>query len=609
MLFRIIHHSSSRIPPNFQNYATSFMKVLFPYLARHKDLVALALLLAMINQVFSMFDPYLVGRIIDQYLNQAPAYYQSEFIKGAGLLLLAIVGVALVSRIAKNFQDYFVNVITQRVGARMYADGLAHSLDLPYHVFENQRSGTTLNVLQKVRNDVERLISASVNIVFTASVGLAFVAFYASTVNWLVVPAYLSTVPLLGSVTYFLGGKIKKIQKHLVTQSTELAGSTVESLRNIELIKALGLAQQETVRLNRTTDRILDLELQKVKYLRMLSFAQGTVVNLLRTGIMFLLLFLVYKGEVTPGQFMTLLFYSFAIFNPLLELGNVVSIFRESETSLENFAAIMAIPKEAKPENPVQLNQISSLAFQKVSYSYENSKHKAVEQVNLEVGKGETIAFVGPSGSGKSTIIKLLVGLYRPQEGNIVFDNHKVEEIDLDMLRNQIGLVTQETHLFAGSIRENLLFVNPDATDQQLWNVLDMASCQNLMARADNGLDTYIGEGGVKVSGGEKQRLAIARALLRSPQILIFDEATSALDSLTEEEIMKTIEKISAGKNHLVVMVAHRLSTVMKADRIYVMEKGRILEKGSHQALLEVKGLYQAMWRQQIGERRETAIV
>lgn len=585
------------------------MKVLFPYLAKHKALIVLALFLAMVNQVFSMIDPYLVGRIIDEYLNQAPAYYQSEFLTGAGLLLLAIVGVAFVSRIAKNFQDYFVNVITQRVGAKMYADGLAHSLELPYQVFENQRSGTTLNVLQKVRTDVEKLISAFINIVFTSTVGLAFVVFYASSVHWAVVPAYLATVPVLGSVTYYLGTRIKQIQKKLVAQSTDLAGSTVESLRNIELIKALGLAQQETERLNRTTDRILGLELEKVKYLRMLSFVQGTLVNLLRTGIMFLLLYLVFESAVTPGQFMTLLFYSFVIFSPLQEMGNVVSIFRESETSLENFADIMATPKEPKPPNPIQLHHVSSLAFDSVSYTYNSTKFPAVDQVNIELHKGETIAFVGPSGSGKSTLIKLLVGLYQPTQGRILFDGENMENLDLDILRNQIGLVTQETHLFAGSIRENLLFVNPNATDLQLWNVLELASCHNLLQRAEKGLDTYIGEGGVKVSGGEKQRLAIARALLRNPQILIFDEATSALDSLTEEEIMKTIEKISAGKSHLVLMVAHRLSTVMHADRIYVMEKGKVHEEGSHQQLLDKSGLYHAMWRQQIGERRDVSLI
>lgn len=551
-----------------------------------------------------MFDPYLVGRIIDEYLTDFQKYSRDEFFKGAGMLLLGIVGVAFVSRIAKNFQDYFVNVITQKIGARIYSDGLSHSLELPYQVFENQRSGTTLSVLQKVRTDVEKLITSFISILFTAIVALAFVVFYAARVHWIIVPLYGATIPILGSVVFFLGGRIKKIQKRLVAQSTELAGSTVESLRNIELIKALGLSQQEIIRLNKTTDKILDLELQKVKFLRMLSFTQGTMVNLLRTGIMFVLLFLVYDGKITPGQFMTLIFYSFAIFNPLQELGNIINIYRESEASLENYEAIMATPKELQPIDAQKINQIQKIEFKQVSFRYEGSSHDAVEQIDLQMQKGETVAFVGPSGSGKSTVMKMLVGLYRPLTGEILYNGLSINKIDLEGLRSQLGLVTQETHLFAGTIRENLLFVNPDARDEELWKVLEKASCESLMKRASKGLDTYIGEGGVKVSGGEKQRLAIARALLRDPKMMIFDEATSALDSITEMEIMQTIQQISSSKEHLVVMVAHRLSTVMHADRIYVMEHGQLLEQGSHSELLEMKGLYSAMWRQQIGERR-----
>lgn len=585
------------------------MKILLNYLKEHSSLILFALVLATVNQVFSMLDPFLVGKIIDQYLTKFEAYEREDFLKGAGLLLLGIVGVAFISRIAKNFQDYFVNVITQKIGAKIYSDGLAHSLELPYEVFENQRSGTTLNVLQKVRQDVEKLINASVNIIFTSFIALSFVCFYAWKVHWLVAPMYAATIPLLGSVVYFLGGRIKKIQRRLVAQTTELSGSTVESLRNIELIKALGLSQQEIKRLNNTTDRILDLELEKVKYLRMLSFAQGTMVNLLRTGIMFCLLFLVFNRQISPGQFMTLIFYSFAIFNPLQEMGNVINIFRESEASLENFAQIMNTPKEPVPLEARKISEVQNIEFHGVAYQYSSAAQPAVEEISLSMAKGQTIAFVGPSGSGKSTLIKLLVGLYRPQKGEISYNGVNISQLDLEDLRNSLGLVTQETHLFAGSIRENLLFVNPGATDDQLWDVLHRASCDNLMKRADKGLDTYIGEGGVKVSGGEKQRLAIARALLRKPKILIFDEATSALDSLTEEDIIQTIQRISATKSHLVVMVAHRLSTIMHADQIFVMEHGQLLEKGSHEELLQMKGLYSAMWRQQIGERRRTMVV
>ena len=217
--------------------------------------------------------------------------------------------------------------------------------------------------------------------------------------------------------------------------------------------------------------------------------------------------------------------------------------------------------------------------------------------------KGETIAFVGPSGSGKTTLVKLLVGLYQPQQGTIYYNEATHSTIDLNFFRKQIGFVTQETHLFSGTIRENLLFVQPQATDQECLEALEKASCQNLLARANKGLDTLIGEGGIKISGGEKQRLSIARALLRNPSLLVFDEATSSLDSLTEDEITQTISKLSSQANLMIILIAHRLSTILHADRIFVLEKGQIIEQGKHHDLLEQKGLYYAMWRQQIGER------
>jgi ATP-binding cassette subfamily B protein len=214
------------------------------------------------------------------------------------------------------------------------------------------------------------------------------------------------------------------------------------------------------------------------------------------------------------------------------------------------------------------------------------------------------VAFVGPSGAGKTTLVKLLVGLYPPMKGHVKYNSIDSTEIDLLDLRKQLGFVTQDAQLFSGTIRENLLFVKPSATDEELLEVLHKASCDKLLARAEDGLNSTIGEGGIKVSGGEKQRLSIARAILRNPNLLIFDEATSALDSITEEEINATIRNIS-DKNRITVLIAHRLSTVMHADTIFVLEQGKIIEQGRHETLLEGKGLYYAMWRQQIGERKK----
>jgi ATP-binding cassette subfamily B protein len=585
------------------------MSTLYRYLRDYWNLVALALVLAAVNQVFSLLDPLIFRHIIDSYATRFHEYTSSQFIRGVSVLLAAAVGVAFVSRVAKNFQDYYVNLITQQVGARIYADGIRHSLELPYAQFEDQRSGETLGMLQKVRTDVEKLISISVNLLFTTLIGVIFVMFYAAKVHWSIGPAYLLTIPLLGGLSSLLSHKIKAVQQVIVKETTALAGSTTESLRNIELVKSLGLAQQEIERLNSTTAKILKLELKKVRYLRSLSFIQGTFVNMLRTSILFLMLYLIFTQRITVGQFFSLFIYSFFIFGPLQELGNVVNTYRETEVSLHNFEKILALEPEPRPDHPVPLSQLETLAFEDVGFQHQSASHPALAGISFQVSRGETIAFVGPSGAGKTTLVKLLVGLYRPQTGHISYNQTKEDEIDIDTLRDKIGFVTQDAQLFSGSIRENLLFVRPDATDAECMAVLRHASVDSLLARADRGLDTVIGEGGVKVSGGEKQRLSIARALLRRPQLLVFDEATSSLDSLTEEEISSTIRDVAATRDAITILIAHRLSTVLHADRIYVLERGRICESGDHEELIARKGLYYAMWRQQVGEGRPSGLL
>jgi ATP-binding cassette subfamily B protein len=580
------------------------MRTLSRYLRPYWRLVVLALFLAAVNQVFSLLDPLIFRHVIDSYATQYDKYTRPQFFRGVALLLSMAVGVAFVSRVAKNFQDYFVNVVVQRVGADLYSDGIRHSLALPFQTFEDQRSGETLGKLQKVRSDTERFIAAFVNMVFTTLVGVIFVMIYAFKVHWAIAPAFLLTVPLLGVLSSVLSKRIKTIQKVIVAETTALAGATTESLRNIELVKSLGLAKQEELRLNATTEKILKLELKKVRYLRSLSFIQGTAVNFLRTCILFLMLYLIFEKQITVGQFFSLLIYSFFIFGPLQELGNVINVYRETEASLAKFDEIFEIPIDPKPASPVALGDLKTLEFDDVSFTHATASAPALAGVTFDVSRGHTVAFVGPSGAGKTTLVKLLVGLYRPGAGRILYNGIGSDRIDLDKFRERIGFVTQDAQLFSGTIRENLLFVRPEATDAECLDVMRRAAATSLLNRADKGLDTVIGEGGMKISGGEKQRLSIARALLRDPHLLVFDEATSSLDSLTEEEISRTMRDVAESANVITVLIAHRLSTVLHADRIYVLERGRIVEQGHHDALLDAKGLYYAMWRQQVGERR-----
>jgi ATP-binding cassette subfamily B protein len=588
--------------PFFYFWRTN-MNILISYLKKHRWIVVMALFLAAMNIGFSLLDPYITGQILDKVIEKRSVLQYEEYLRQVLTLVGMAIGVAMISRIAKNFQDYFTNIITQKVGAAMYADGLRHSLELPYQVFEDQRSGETLGILQKVRLDCEKFITSFISILFVSLIGMVFVIVYSASVSYKVTLVYFAAIPIITFVSMAMSRKIKTIQKRIVSETTALAGSTTESLRNIELVKSLGLAKQEIERLNNTTYKILDLELKKVKYVRSMSFVQGTTVNLVRSVMIVVLLLLIFKNTISPGQYFSFLFYSFFLFNPLQELGNVILSWREAEVSLGNFKGILSTPIDVKPEKPVLLDKVNMLTFQDVSFKHLTANRNALNHIAFETNTGETIAFVGPSGSGKTTLVKLLVGLYQPLEGNILYNGILSKDIDLDQLREKIGFVTQDTQLFSGTIRENLLFVRPDATDEQCMDVLQRAACQTLLARADKGLSTVIGEGGVKVSGGEKQRLSIARALLRRPDILVFDEATSSLDSITEEEITETIRNVSDQENHITILIAHRLSTIMHADSIYVLEKGRIIESGKHHDLLAQKGLYYAMWRQQIGEK------
>ncbi len=581
------------------------MKILWKYLRPHRKLIFFSLLLAGIAQLLTLIDPLIFGKIIDDYTTNPEGRTENELIKGVLFWLSIAVGIALLSRLCKAFQDYVMRLAVQRFGMQIFNDGLKQTLRLSFQEFEHQRSGETLSTLQKVRTDTERFINSLINILFSSVIGIGFLIWYAVTKHWLLIPVFLIGVVFLGGLTGMLSKKIKTLQRSINRETNQLSGAITESLRNIELVKSLGLTYPEIRRLREHTQKIFDLEMTKVRKVRTLSFLQSSALTLLRQSILFILLWLIFRHVLTTGELISMQFISTTIFGPLQDLGNIILSYREAEASLNTFDKLMKKPVEARPAEPETLGDLQKMRFDNVVFRHNTASQNAIDTISFEIKSGETVAFVGPSGSGKSTLVKLLVGLYQPVSGTIYFNDIPSGHIRYNDMRRQIGFVTQDTQLFYGTIRDNLLFVKPTATEEEMLMALKKASCEKLLERSAQGLNTLLGEGGMKLSGGEKQRLAIARALLREPRLLIFDEATSALDSLTEEAITQTIKDISNQRDPITIMIAHRLSTIMYADVIYVLEKGKIVEAGPHEELLEKKGLYYAMWRQQVGERRD----
>ncbi|WP_397408588.1 ABC transporter ATP-binding protein [Polaromonas sp.] len=579
------------------------MHILWTYLRPHRALAALALLLAAISQVLALVDPIIFGKIIDGYAVGHPGMSDAQRVSGVLWLLGLAMVVAVLSRLARALQEYVTRLVVQRFGTQIFNDGLRQVLRLKFQEFEDLRSGETLSLLQKVRADCERFINIFINTVFAALVGMGFLCWYAITTHWLLVPVFLVGVLVMGGLTGLLSREIKTQQRSIVRETNRNSGFIAESLRNIELIKSLGLTFTEIRRLQAQTLQVFALEMRKVKRIRLLSFLQGTTLSLLKLGILFALLWLIFRDVLSTGELIAMQFISVAIFAPLQDLGNVIVAWREVEASLLNFDVLMKKPVERQPESPQDIGPVTHLRFANVSFRHKGAPDNALEDISFSAGLGDTIAFVGPSGSGKSTLVKLLVGLYTPASGEVFYNDISTRDLRYNEARRQIGFVTQETHLFAGTIRDNMQFVKADATDAEIVAAMEQASCAYLLDKSPEGLDTQIGEMGTKLSGGEKQRLSIARALIRQPRLLIFDEATSALDSITEEQITDTVRRVSARSSQITLLIAHRLSTIMHANTIFVLEKGRIVESGDHAALLERKGLYYAMWRQQIGER------
>ena len=574
------------------------MRLLIRYALQQWRPLALAFALATVNQLLLLADPQILRLVLDRYVMKLDSLPRDVFIRGVLILIAASVAISLAARVARNLQDYMINSVARRVGAKLYAASIAHSLMLPFQIHEDLRSGELLHTMQRARTDAEAGVTAAVRL-YLGGLAMLAVTSYAFYVHPLLGILQIGLIVSLAIFTLLISRPIHRHQQRISAETVAQAGAATETIRNVELVKSLGIEVQEIDRMEKVNEQILGLEERKLRLVRLFTFVEGSALTLARATVMVAMLWLVYRREITVGEFLSMFLYTTTAFLPLVELGSAVVRYQQARASFGQLDEVMNMPADRTAASATRVGILKSIQFHNVSLIYPNGT-AALRAVDFELRAGETVAFVGPSGSGKSTVVKLLVGLYQPSEGFITVNGMDSREVDRDDLRRRAGLVTHDTHLFSGTIGENLRLADPDATDEECLAAIRSAAAISILERGGKGLATRVGEGGLKLSGGERQRIAIARALLRHPEVLIFDEATSNLDSLTERSVSDTIREV-ATQHHarITLLVAHRLSTIAHADRIIVLDHGEIVESGSHAALLSRRGLYERMWREQ----------
>lgn len=573
------------------------MRLLLPHLRHHTRAFVATFALATLQQLLQLVEPQILRLIIDRYVLRAAEVPRAEFVRGVLLLIALSIAVSLAWRLARTVQEYSVAVIARRIGAALYAQSVAHSLLLPFREHEQRRSGEILQQVNKARADAESGLAGAVSF-YLAALAIAAVTIYAFTVHWLLSATIVLLIAALVTFVLVISRPIRVQQRQITLATAGLSGSATEMLRNLEIVKSLGIEEQEILRLNEANDRILGLEEKKLRLVRLLSFGEGSAVSVARAALLLITVWLAYRQDVTPGELVSIFFYSMSIFRPLLVIGPVAARFQETRATFDALDTVLREPAEAKMADDGRLGRIKTIRLRDVSLRYESADRDALHGVDLEMRAGETVAFVGPSGAGKSSIVKLLVGLYPPTSGALELNGIDSRDLNVDVIRRRIALVTQDPFLFAGTVRENLLLIDPEADDARCLAAIELAAATPVLERGGRGLDTRIGESGLRLSGGERQRIAIARALMRNPEVIIFDEATSNLDSLTERTIAATIRNLSDA-SRTTILIAHRLATVATATRIHVLEAGAITETGTHDELLARGGTYAAMWAEQ----------
>ncbi len=564
----------------------------WPAVKRHRKVLIEVLIASFVVQLFALANPLVTQLIIDKVLVQ-------NSIGTLNVLGILLVGVAIFEALLSSFRTYLFVDTTNRIDMTLGAEVIDHLLRLPLRYFEKRpvgELGTRVNELENIR---QFLTGTALTVVLDAVFSVVYIAvmvFY----SWLLTIVALATVPLFGLMTLLVSPIIRKQTRLKAERNAETQSYLVEVVSGIQTVKAQNIELKSRWQWQERYARYVSAGFSAV----ITSTTAGAMSSFLNKLSSLLLLwvgaYLVLQGTLTLGQLIAFRIIAGYTTSPLLRLIQLWQNFQETALSLERLADILDHPQEVSPEDRSNIPLppiLGAVRYQDVSFSFKENGPLQLQHVSLDIAPGTFVGVVGQSGSGKSTLMKLLMRLYEPKSGQILLDDYDVSKVELYSLRQQVGMVLQDSLLFDGTVQENIALTRPDATAEEIVEAARVAYAHEFIMQLPQGYNTRVGERGAALSGGQRQRVAIARTVLQDPRLLILDEATSALDYLAERQVSENLARVF--QDRTVFFITHRLKSLQTADVIFMMDQGKIVEQGTHAELMDLHSLYYCLYQQQ----------
>ncbi|MEK6783726.1 MAG: ABC transporter ATP-binding protein [Bacteroidota bacterium] len=560
--------------------AKVFKTIIWP----RRKIILVGFILIIISRIASLILPWSTKYMLDDVMGKGD-------LSKLNFILIGISVSILISAITSFLLTKLLSVEAQHLISVLRANVQKHLLRLPTRFFDNQQSGKlvsrVMTDVEGVRNLVGTGLVQLIGGVLTAVICL----FFLISISWKMTLFVMIPVAVFGLIALKAFGKIRPIFRERGAINAEVTGRLTQTLNGVRVIKGFNAEKQEIKIFEKGVEKLFQNVKSSLTTTSLVTSSGSFLLGLASVGIMGIGGYMIADNTLTMGALVQFILFLGFLIAPIVQMSNIGSQLTEAFAGLDRTEELMNIPVEDDETiRTIKIGKIrGDIEFNDVSFAYDEGK-EVLKNVSFSAPAGSVIALVGTSGSGKSTIAGLAASFLTQQSGKITIDGHDLSKVSLDSYRSQLGVVLQDDFLFDGTIRENILFAKPDATEQELQAAIDGAYVSEFSSKFELGLDTVIGERGIKLSGGQRQRVTIARAILANPRILILDEATSSLDTESESLIQESLKSLLKGRTTFVI--AHRLSTIRQADQILVVEYGKIAEHGKHDELIEKKGRY-----------------